>query len=171
MIIPSIIFLVGAAIELVGNLESLYAGRLLTGLGLGPLTMVAPLYVSGIAPAALRGRFIGFFEIMIQLGALLGFGINCGVSINLSSSSAAQWRVPISLQIPLICALLLGSIFLLESPRFLMKKDNIEQATSTLCQLRNLNISHPLLQQELNDIHTEVQLERESMGDTRGDST
>ncbi|KFZ25332.1 hypothetical protein V502_00188 [Pseudogymnoascus sp. VKM F-4520 (FW-2644)] len=171
LIIPSIIFLIGAVIELIGNLESLYAGRILTGLGLGPLTMVAPLYVSEIAPAAFRGRCIGFFEIMIQLGALLGFWINYGVSRHISSSSAAQWRVPVSLQIPLICALLLGSIFLPESPRFLMKRDNIEKATSTLCQLRNLDISHPLLQQELNDIYTEVQLERESMGDTRGEST
>lgn len=38
-----VIFLVGAAIMLVGNLPSLYVGRFLTGVGVGPMTAVAPL--------------------------------------------------------------------------------------------------------------------------------
>jgi sugar porter (SP) family MFS transporter len=164
LIIPSILFLVGAAIELTGNIGTLYAGRLLTGLGLGPLTMVASLYVSEIAPAAFRGRCIGFFEIQIQLGALLGFWINYGVSLHISSLTATQWRVPISLQLPLISGLLIGSLFLPESPRFLLKKDNIEEAVATLARLRNLDATHPFIQQEVNDIRTEIQLERASSG-------
>ncbi|KAL6240321.1 hypothetical protein RBB50_012759 [Rhinocladiella similis] len=170
LILPSIIFLVGAAIELTGNIGALYAGRLLTGLGLGPLTMVASLYVSEIAPPAFRGRCIGFFEIMIQLGALLGFWINYGVSMHISSRTALQWRVPISLQIPLIAILLLGSVLLPESPRFLMKQDNIEKASTTLCRLRNLDITHPFLQRELSDMQIEIQLERNLLGISIGES-
>lgn len=164
LIIPAIIFLIGAAIELVGNLNALYAGRLLTGLGLGPLTMVASLYVSEIAPPTFRGRCIGFFEIMIQLGALFGFWINYGVSKHIPATSALQWHVPVSLQILLVSILLLGSVLLPESPRFLIKRDNLEEASNTLCRLRNLDITHPFIQQELNDIRIEVQLERDTTG-------
>ncbi|KAJ5623660.1 MFS quinate transporter QutD [Penicillium lividum] len=151
LIIPACIFLIGSAIELIGNLNALYAGGLLTGLGLGPLTMVASLYVSEIAPAAFRGRCIGFFEIMIQLGAFL-------------------WHIPVSLQIPLISILLIGSVLLPESPRFLVKMDNVEKASKTLCRLRNLHINHPFLQQEINDIRIEIQLERDLAGDNIGES-
>lgn len=156
--------------SLLANLGSLYAGHLLTGLGLGPLTMIASLVVSEIAPAAFRGRCIGFFEIMFQLGALLGFWIYYGVSMHVSSCSALKWRVPISLQIPLIAILLLGSVLLPESPRFLMKQDNIEKASATLCRLWNLSITHPFLQQELSDMQIEIQVERGLMGVSVGDS-
>ncbi len=73
MLLASVVFLVGAALMLTGHVATLFTGRLFTGLGVGPLTAIAPLYLSEIAPAALRGRCIGLFEIMYQFGGLLGF--------------------------------------------------------------------------------------------------
>lgn len=40
-----------------------------------------PLYIAEIAPPAIRGRLIGFYELCWQLGGLVGFWINfVGVS-------------------------------------------------------------------------------------------
>ena len=41
-ILPSIVFLIGAAIQLIGNIPAFYIGRFLTGLGVGALTVVCP---------------------------------------------------------------------------------------------------------------------------------
>jgi MFS family permease len=68
ILIASTVFAAGAALQLIGNLPSFYVGRFLTGLGVGPITVVAPIFLAEIAPATLRGRCIGFFEMMYQFG-------------------------------------------------------------------------------------------------------
>lgn len=66
--IACVVFLVGAGLQLIGNLPSFYVGRFLTGLGVGPMTVCCPLFLAEIAPSKLRGRCIGFFEMMYQFG-------------------------------------------------------------------------------------------------------
>lgn len=170
ILIASAVFLVGAVIQLTGNLGALYAGRFLTGVGVGPLTVVCPLYISEVAPAALRGRCIGLFEIMYQSGALLGFWINYGSKLHASDESDTQWRIPVSMQTPLICVLLFGCFFLPETPRFLVKKNRSTEALSVLCRFRNLRPDHDYIQRELADIHREIDGERQLMGLTEDTS-
>ncbi len=43
------------------QLGIIYAGRLLTGLGVGGLAAVSPIYTSEIAPPAIRGRLTGLY--------------------------------------------------------------------------------------------------------------
>jgi MFS family permease len=43
------------------QLAMIYAGRLLTGLGVGGLAAVSPIYTSEIAPPAIRGRLTGLY--------------------------------------------------------------------------------------------------------------
>jgi len=43
------------------QLGMIYAGRLLTGLGVGGLAAVSPIYTSEIAPPAIRGRLTGLY--------------------------------------------------------------------------------------------------------------
>jgi MFS family permease len=43
------------------QLGLIYAGRLLTGLGVGGLAAVSPIYTSEIAPPAIRGRLTGLY--------------------------------------------------------------------------------------------------------------
>lgn len=43
------------------QLGMIYAGRLLTGLGVGGLAAASPIYTSEIAPPAIRGRLTGLY--------------------------------------------------------------------------------------------------------------
>ncbi|EMS65904.1 putative polyol transporter 4 [Triticum urartu] len=52
------------------------AGRLLAGIGIGFGLMVAPVYISEISPAALRGSLASLPEIFISFGILLGYVSN-----------------------------------------------------------------------------------------------
>ncbi|OIW32719.1 MFS quinate transporter QutD, partial [Coniochaeta ligniaria NRRL 30616] len=171
LLFSAMIFVVGAALQLTGHIETFYVGRFLTGLGVGPVTSVAPLYISEIAPPAFRGRCIGLFEIACQVGSLLGFWIAFGVSSHISASNSAQWRIPVGIQLPLISLFLLACIFLPETPRFLVKKSREDKGLEVLSRLRNLQPGHAYVQNEYNNIRDELQLERALMGYNDEDST
>ncbi|GES66727.1 general substrate transporter [Aspergillus terreus] len=64
---------------------------------------------------------MNFFEIFLVLGGLLAYLTTYGVSEQLAEMSK-QWRIPLSLQIIIAAFVLVGSIFLAESPRWLAKE-------------------------------------------------
>jgi MFS family permease len=55
------IFLVGAALmtATTSSLAMMYAGRTLTGFGVGALTGIIPSYIAEVAPIAIRGQLTG----------------------------------------------------------------------------------------------------------------
>lgn len=52
------------------GLGEIYAGRVISGIGIGAISAVTPAYVSECAPKDVRGRITGCFQIMVRL--LLG---------------------------------------------------------------------------------------------------
>ena len=50
--------------------------RLISGLALGGFVVGCPLYLAEIAPRALRGRFVGWFQVQIGFGAVLAFAVS-----------------------------------------------------------------------------------------------
>lgn len=55
------------------GLNLLYIGRVIAGLGIGAASNLTPIYISEIAPPAIRGRLIGMYEVGWQFGGLVGF--------------------------------------------------------------------------------------------------
>lgn len=101
---------------------------------------------------------MGFYDAVLQLGGLLGFWINYGVNQHLAATSK-QWRIPMAIQlIPggmfLICAL-----FLVESPRWLIKVERTEKAQANLAWIRHLPVTQEYMQQELNMINEQIERE------------
>jgi sugar porter (SP) family MFS transporter len=58
------------------DVYSFIAARLVGGLGIGISTVVAPLYISEIAPPAYRGRLAGLFQFNIVFGIIVAFVSN-----------------------------------------------------------------------------------------------
>jgi len=44
----------------------IYAGRVISGFGIGAISAVAPAYVSECSPKEVRGRITGLFQIMVR---------------------------------------------------------------------------------------------------------
>ncbi|KAK5673771.1 hypothetical protein LTR17_027870, partial [Elasticomyces elasticus] len=134
------------------------------GLGIGQTVVVAPSYLCEAAPRSIRGLCVCLFSGCVYLGITLGYFANYGTSVHMSSQDAEQWIDPTSMHIIFAGIILIMSIFALESPRWLMKMGRTEQATETMCKLRQLSANHPYVRAELVDI--EDQLNRESEATT-----
>jgi len=73
----SLVFVLGAGLMLGATGERglglIYAGRVLAGVGVGGASMIVPIYISELAPPAVRGRLVGIYELGWQIGGLVGF--------------------------------------------------------------------------------------------------
>ena len=55
----------------------IYAGRVVAGIGVGAISAVAPTFVSECSPKDVRGRLTGLMQIMIAIGLVVSYFINC----------------------------------------------------------------------------------------------
>ncbi|KAL1869405.1 hypothetical protein Daus18300_005617 [Diaporthe australafricana] len=135
-------------------------GRFLMGVGVGMVNAITPLYQSEISPAHLRGRMVGTHGFILCVGyALAGWtGFGCFYL----SSPDAQWRLCLALQVvPPVC-LLIGSLWLPESPRYLMAKDRFEEGIQVLRDLHRVPGEEDdfLAREEFYQIRQQLELER-----------
>lgn len=124
-------------------------------LGVGIASTCAPLYTSESVPAAIRGRMTACYQLFIQVGLMISFWINYGMSINFPSKPG-QWQVSLALQILPGVILIAGMFCLHESPRHLYRKGDDAKALEVLCWTRNLPATHEYVQQEALDIKTQL---------------
>lgn len=80
LVLASAVFTFGSGLQLgttgARGLGIMYAGRVLSGLGTGIASNIIPIYLSELAPPAIRGRLVGLYELGWQVGGLVGFFIN-----------------------------------------------------------------------------------------------
>lgn len=55
--------------------------------------LLSQLYISEISPPAIRGQLVGMYEIGWQIGGLVGFWINYGITKHIAASHK-QWVIP-----------------------------------------------------------------------------
>ncbi|CCH41877.1 Galactose transporter [Wickerhamomyces ciferrii] len=144
----------------------LYAGRLLEGLAIGQTVVLGPTYLSEIAPKAIRGLCTCVFAGAVYMGIMLSYFSHYATAIHMSPSKRLQWVLPTSLKIIIAGLLFIGTWFCKESPRWLMKVGNINQAYKNLSKIRNLPEDHPYVLSEISDIQEQINEETEETKDT-----
>ncbi|KAF2655721.1 general substrate transporter [Lophiostoma macrostomum CBS 122681] len=167
IMLSAVIFTIGAILQMIGRLDLLYAGRVFTGWGVGSSAMILPIYVSECSPALIRGRLVGVFEIMLQVALVFGFWVNYGVNLNIPSTEAKQWHIPVAVQFVPAGLLVLTMIPMIESPRWLMSKGKTQAAAKALSWVRNLPEDHPWIVQELSQVENAIESELEATGSVR----
>ena len=126
-----ILYLVGAVGSgLAPNVAVFIAARVIGGLGIGISTVVAPMYISEIAPPQHRGRLAGMFQFNIVFGILIAFVSNAllaGIGEN-----AWRWMLGVAAFPSVIYALFCFG--LPESPRWLLSRKGDRQAALKVLQ-------------------------------------
>ena len=138
-------------------------GRLVTGLGIGALSVVVPMYQSESSPTILRGVLVSSYQLLITLGIWTAEMVNWGTESKTNSSS---WRIPNGLSF--LWALILGSgiLFLPESPRYAYRHGRVDEARQTIARLAGLEPNAHSVNQEIEEIRSKLDEER-SHGETK----
>jgi sugar porter (SP) family MFS transporter len=112
------------------NLESFNVFRFVGGLAIGASSVLAPVYISEIAPAERRGALTGLFQFNIVLGILLAFLSNA--LVEQFSGGADLWRLKLGIAaVPAVLfAILMFTIP--QSPRWLSNRGRTEEARASL---------------------------------------
>ncbi|KAJ5476066.1 General substrate transporter [Penicillium sp. IBT 31633x] len=164
------IFTLGSVLQTASyGYPMLTVARLIGGVGIGMLSMVAPLYISEISPPECRGTLLVLEEWCIVLGIVIAFWITYGTQY---MAGEWAWRLPFLLQMIPGFVLAAGVYILPFSPRWLASKGRDEEALESLCRLRALPASDRRIRQELMDIQAEVrfhqQMNKEKHPDLQG---
>lgn len=130
--------------------------RFLAGVGVGAISVLVPLYQSEMAPKWIRGTLVCAYQLSITIGLLAASIVNILTS---EIQHSAAYRIPLGLQIVPAVILTAGLLILPETPRFLVKKGQNEAAGLSLSRLRRLDITHPALIDELQEIIANHQYE------------
>jgi MFS family permease len=141
----------------------LYAGRFFTGIGVGTLSAIGPLYNAELAPPEVRGFLVSLQQLTTTIGILFAYWIAYGTA-HIGGTGEGQsewaWRIPLIIQGAPAVVLAIGVWFMPYSPRLLMKKGREDEALATLANLRGLPAEHILVQVEFLEIKSEVLFER-----------
>ncbi|KAJ5514599.1 Major facilitator superfamily domain general substrate transporter [Penicillium fimorum] len=144
-----------------GNMDAVYAGRFVAGLGIGQTCVVGPIYLSEISPAPIRGLCTCMFTGAVYLGIMIAYFANWGSQIHMADTFN-RWAVPTSLHLMFAGIILVLTFFQLESPRFYIKQGKREMALEVLCKLRGLPADHPYILNEITEMDVAFQEEMEA---------
>ncbi|EAT79871.1 hypothetical protein HBI56_146330 [Parastagonospora nodorum] len=166
------VFIVGVVVQITaiaGGHNEILAGRFITGIGVGSLSVIVPMYNSECAPPEVRGALVALQQLAITFGIMISFWINYGTNYiggtTLETQSNAAWLVPICLQLLPAFILLIGMIWMPFSPRWLMHHGREEEARSNLASLRNLPADHELIELEFLEIKAQSMFEKRSLAE------
>jgi sugar porter (SP) family MFS transporter len=127
IIAAAVVFTVGSLLAAFApTVAVLVAARVIIGLAVGSAALVVPLYLSEIAPAEIRGAITSLNQLMIVGGILIAFIVNAILA------SSGNWRLMLGLAAVPSIILLVGMLFMPETPRYLVHAGEEESARDVL---------------------------------------
>jgi MFS transporter, SP family, sugar:H+ symporter len=133
IIAAGVIFTVGSILAAVSpTVGVLLVARFVLGLAVGCAALVVPLYLSEIAPTEIRGAISSLNQLMIVGGILVAYLVNAVLA------SSEAWRVMVGLAVVPSLVLLVGMIWMPETPRFLVHDGEEDEAREELEDIRKV---------------------------------
>ena len=155
------IYMVGVIIQMItgegDSLGAITAGRLIAGLGVGFESAIVILYMSEICPRKVRGALVAGYQFCITIGIMLASIV---VYATKDRDDTGAYRIPIAIQFPWAIILAGGLMMLPDSPRYFVKKGNLEKATNSLSRVRGQPPQSDYIQHELAEIVANEEYER-----------
>ena len=121
----------------------LLISRFVGGLAIGAASVMAPMYIAEISPGRLRGRLVAVAQFNIVFGILVAFFSNY-LLVGIGSDN---WRWMFGVMAVPAALFFLLLYYVPKSPRWLVKKKEIDKARDVLKKVGALNV-----EAELNDI-------------------
>jgi SP family xylose:H+ symportor-like MFS transporter len=107
--------------------------RFAAGIGVGMASMLSPMYIAEISPAAIRGRNVSINQLTIVTGILVTNLVN----YTLADNGNEAWRWMFGLGCIPSLVFFFGVLWLPESPRWLVKANRPDEAQKVLSKIGN----------------------------------
>ena len=156
----ALIFIVGGACQTFATgMPMMMLGRIIAGLGVGALTTIVPVYQSEISPPHNRGK-LACIEFS---GNIFGYMVSVWVDYGCSYiESDWAWRAPLAMQVFMGSLLAIGTLLVVESPRWLLDNDHDEEGIVVIANLYGKgDIHNPKARDEYREIKMSVLLQRQ----------
>jgi sugar porter (SP) family MFS transporter len=144
-----VLYIIGAVGSgLAQNVATFIVARFIGGIGIGVSTVVAPMYITEIAPPESRGRLAGMFQFNIVFGILMAFVSNAllvGVGDN-----SWRWMLGVAAFPSLLYAL--SCLALPESPRWLLSRKGDREGGMRVLQRIQPDVSESVIATEADEI-------------------
>lgn len=149
----TILVTLGSAIQAsASTVAFIQGGRMISGLGIGSLSMCSPVYIAELTPEHARGVLSTLFQFGASFGLLLASAANMGLREWISG-----WRISYGGNILFSVSLLFALLFVPESPRWLVSHGREEEARVALNMTR---YAHEI-DEEMDKLISECQAEKE----------
>ncbi len=121
--------------------------RIIGGIGVGVASLLSPLYIAEIAPAAGRGRLVSFQQLAIVGGIILVYFVNWAIASQGDEDYLHRvgWRFMFASEAIPSLAFLLLLIGVPDSPRWLVMKGRAAEARGVLQRLTDSDQAEALL--------------------------
>nr|WP_253287285.1 sugar porter family MFS transporter [Corynebacterium aurimucosum] len=139
LIAGGLIFVAGSVwCALANSAAELATARTFLGVAVGAVSIVSPMYISEITPAAVRGRMVSLNTLMIVVGQLLAYGVNS----LLAASGSWHWMLGLA-AVP-GGALALGMVLLPDTPAWLVAQGRTREAAAVSARVgaRGAELEH-----------------------------
>ncbi len=128
----ALIFILGTILVITSTaLPQLMLARILQGIAAGGFSVVSPMYIAEISPAANRGFYVGCYQMAVTLGIFVAYGVNWALSF----SGSWQWMFALGV-IPALMHFI-GFFFLPDSQPVDQQKSHVPWKTLLEPSIRN----------------------------------
>ena len=131
-IIAALLFIAGGFFCMFSqNFAEMSIARIVLGFAIGAASSLTPTYLVELADKDHRGSVASMFQLMITIGIEVAYFANLGF-LNHNIGGLSDWRWMLGSELLPAAALMIGSIALPESPRYLIKAGKVELARKIL---------------------------------------
>jgi sugar porter (SP) family MFS transporter len=109
----------------------LIVARITAGAAIGVASFVAPLYISEIAPVAIRGKLVSINQVALTCGIVLSY------LIDYAFAPSQAWRWMFAMAVIPAAGFAIGLLFIPNSPRWLAAKGRTDEARVVLKRIRD----------------------------------
>ena len=141
LVAAALFFLSSLCMAFSPNKGIFISSRFIAGIGVGMASMLSPMYIAEIAPAALRGRMVAINQLTIVIGILITNVVN----YSLRNFGDDAWRWMFGLGTIPSGLFFIGALSLPESPRWLVTVSRIDEAFAILKKIGNNNFAEETL--------------------------
>lgn len=135
LLMANCLLMISAAGSALTDIFSLFIFfRVLGGVSIGMASTVTPLYIAEFSPKDFRGRMLGLQQLVMVAGQLIVYIVNFSIAKGMLHEWIVQygWRLMLASALVPCAAFMIFGLFIPESPRWNIMKNNDEKAQQTL---------------------------------------